>query len=47
MSGWAWRQKAIGGNYFTQKLKAETLQRGLDFDGSKPWLENGIFTCIS
>jgi hypothetical protein len=35
-SKWAWRQKTIGGIYFTKKWTAETLQPGLEFDNFKP-----------
>jgi hypothetical protein len=47
LSDWARCQKAIGGIYFTKKWRAETLQRGLEFDNFKPRLKSGIFKCIS
>ncbi len=40
-------QKAIGGIYFTNKWRAETLQPGLEFDNFKPRLQSGIFKAIS
>jgi hypothetical protein len=45
-----WRsrcQKAIGEINFAKKWRAVTLQRGLTLDNIKPWLESGIFKCIS
>ncbi len=47
LSEWARCQTAIGGIYVTKKWRAETLQPGLEFDYFKPWLESGIFKCIS
>jgi hypothetical protein len=47
LSAWARCQEAIGGIYFTKKQRAETLQRGLEFDNFKPRLESGIFKCMS
>jgi hypothetical protein len=38
LSDWAQYQKAIGGVYFTKKLRPETLQPGLEFDNFKPRL---------
>jgi hypothetical protein len=35
------------GIYFTKKLRAETLQPGLEFDNFKPLLKSGIFKGIS
>jgi hypothetical protein len=32
---------------FHKEWRAETLQRGLEFDNFKPGLESGIFKCIS
>jgi hypothetical protein len=34
---------------FHEEVKTETLQRGLELhtDNIKPWLESGIFKCIS
>jgi hypothetical protein len=32
LSEWAWCQDVIGGIYFTNKLRSETLQRGLEFE---------------
>jgi hypothetical protein len=47
LSDWARCQEAIGGIYFTKKWRAETIQPGLEFDNFKPWLNSGIFKCIS
>ncbi len=44
---WAWSLKAIDGIYFTKNGRAETIQRGLEFDNFEPRLENGILKCIS
>ncbi len=44
---WAWCQKAIGGIYFTEKWRVETIQPNLEFDNFKPRLKNGIFKWIS
>jgi hypothetical protein len=44
---WARCQKTIGGIYFAKKWRAETLQRGLEFDYFKPRLKSGIFKRIS
>jgi hypothetical protein len=44
---WARRQKAIGGIYVMKKWRAETLQTGSEFDQFQPWLNSGIFKCIS
>ncbi len=41
------RQKAIGGIYFTNKWRSETLQPGLEWDNLGPRLKRGIFECIS
>ncbi len=45
-SEWARCQEAIGFNS-TKMWRAETLQRGLEFDNFKPRLESGIFKYIS
>jgi hypothetical protein len=47
LSDWVRCQKAIGGVYFTNMWRAETLQPGLEFNNFKPRLEGGIFKCIS
>jgi hypothetical protein len=47
LSDWARCQKAVGGIYFTNKWRAETLQPGLDFDIFKPRLKSGIVRSIS
>jgi hypothetical protein len=47
LSEWARCQKAMGGIYFTQKLRAQTLQHGSEFDNVKARLDNGIFKEIS
>ncbi len=47
LSEWARCQKAIGGIYFTRRCRAETLQRGLEFDNFQQRLKSGIFKCIS
>ncbi len=36
LSGWARRQKAIGGIYATKNWRAVTPQPGLEFDNFKP-----------
>jgi hypothetical protein len=41
------RWKVVGGIYFTNKWRVETLQPGLEFDNFKPLLKSGIFKCIS
>ncbi len=47
LSDWARCQKAVGGIYFTNKWRAETLQPGLGFHNFKPRLQSSIFKCIS
>jgi hypothetical protein len=44
---WAGCSKTIGGIYFTNKWRAETLQRGSEFYNFKPRRKSGIFNCIS
>ncbi len=39
--------EAIGDIYFTKKLRAVTLQPGLEFDNFKTQLKSCIFKCIS
>ncbi len=46
-SEWARCQKAIGGIYFTNKSRAQTLQPGLELDNFKQRLKSCIFKCIS
>jgi hypothetical protein len=47
LSEWARCHKATGGIYFTKKWRAETLQRGLEFENFKLRLKSGIIKCIS
>ncbi len=46
LSEWARCQKAIGCIYFTKKVRAETLQTGLEFDNFKPRFKSSILKCI-
>ncbi len=47
VSDWGRCQEAVGGIYFTNKWRAETLLPGLEFGNFKPWRESGIFKCVS